>query len=224
MYLEARIDHSKDAKSTNATLSPGGARHRAAQRDPGPPLRQSTAGGHPRGAQPGALRRKEGPGPPLRGLRPSQGRGDAKVREVFDRSLKLEAELRSVDSARAELAQVRADASMLRLEREEMAVKLQGVNGEVMRARAEAAIEYEKKIRGDNLEHSLAMQKTMKALAHEIEKLHAELANAEKRARAAAIVATAAVNPVILHLKKGKRGKEDEALKPEQNQLEPLRS
>ncbi|KAK9154025.1 hypothetical protein Sjap_001505 [Stephania japonica] len=148
--------------------------------------------------------------------------GDAKVREVFDRSLALEAELRSVDAARAELAQVRANVSMLRLEREEMAAKLQGVNGEVKRARAEfqsrapainaeigavlheiqrgrAAIEYEKKIRGDNLEHSLAMQKTMKALAHEIEKLRAELANAEKRARAAATVPTAAANTGVVH-------------------------
>jgi hypothetical protein len=54
-----------------------------------------------------------------------------------------------------------------------------------------AAIENEKKTRASNLEHHQAMENYMAALALEIEKLHGELANAEKRARAA----TAAANP-----------------------------
>lgn len=54
-----------------------------------------------------------------------------------------------------------------------------------------AAVECEKKTRAANIEQSLAMEKHMKSLQREIEMLHAELANAEKRARAAA----AASNP-----------------------------
>lgn len=57
-----------------------------------------------------------------------------------------------------------------------------------------AAIEYEKKTHSNNLEQSEAMGKNMMAMAHEVEKLRAELANAEKRARAAA-AAAAAANP-----------------------------
>lgn len=52
-----------------------------------------------------------------------------------------------------------------------------------------AAIEYEKKTRVSNLEHKQAMEKSMVSLAHTMEKLHSELANAEKRARAAAAAA-----------------------------------
>lgn len=56
-----------------------------------------------------------------------------------------------------------------------------------------AAIQYEKKTHVNNLEQSEAMRKNMMVMVHGVEKLHAELANAEKRARAAA----AAANPSI---------------------------
>lgn len=49
-----------------------------------------------------------------------------------------------------------------------------------------AAIEHEKKTRVSNLEQRQAMEKNMVSMARTLEKLHAELANAEKRARAAA--------------------------------------
>lgn len=57
-----------------------------------------------------------------------------------------------------------------------------------------AAIENEKKTRASNLEHHQAMENYTAALALEIEKLHGELANAEKRPRAA-VAAAAAANP-----------------------------
>lgn len=50
-----------------------------------------------------------------------------------------------------------------------------------------AAIEYEKKTHASNLEQSQVMEKHMIAMAREIEKLKAELDNAEKRARASAL-------------------------------------
>ncbi|XP_010257048.1 PREDICTED: protein FLX-like 1 [Nelumbo nucifera] len=142
---------------------------------------------------------------------------DAQVREVYERSLKMEAEVRSIDTLNAELAQVRADVQKLTVARQDLTAQLQALNSDFTRSRAElqqvpaiqaeietmhqelqrgrAAVEYEKKAHADNLEHSQAMEKNMISMAREVEKLRAELANAEKRARAAA-AAAAAANPV----------------------------
>lgn len=54
----------------------------------------------------------------------------------------------------------------------------------------------EKKTHASNLEQRQKMEKNLSLVACEIEKLHAELSNAEKRARAAA-AAAAASNPSI---------------------------
>lgn len=54
-----------------------------------------------------------------------------------------------------------------------------------------AAIEYEKKGFAENYEHGQVMEKKLISMAREMEKLRAEISNAEKRARAAA----AAGNP-----------------------------
>lgn len=59
-----------------------------------------------------------------------------------------------------------------------------------------AAIEYEKRTHASNLEQSEAMEKGMVSMSQEVEKLHAELANAEKRARAASAV-TSPCKPVF---------------------------
>lgn len=57
-----------------------------------------------------------------------------------------------------------------------------------------AAIDYEKKMHASNLEYNQAMEKHKITMTAEIESLHAELANAEKRARAAAAAAAAPSN------------------------------
>lgn len=62
-----------------------------------------------------------------------------------------------------------------------------------------AAIEYEKRTHASNLEQAEAMEKGMVSMSQEVEKLRAELANAEKRARAAAAV-TSPCKPVFLPL------------------------
>lgn len=51
-----------------------------------------------------------------------------------------------------------------------------------------AAIEYEKKGYAENYEHGQVMEKKLILMARELEKLRAEMANAEKRARAAVAV------------------------------------
>lgn len=142
---------------------------------------------------------------------------NAEVREVYERSLKLDDELRALDAMNAELTQVRNDIEDLSTSRHELATELKTIQGEIERSRSDessqmeairadietfqqeiqkgrAAIENEKKTRASNLEHHQAMENYMAALALEIEKLHGELANAEKRARAA-VAAAAAANP-----------------------------
>ena len=64
-----------------------------------------------------------------------------------------------------------------------------------------AAIEYEKKGYAENYEHGQAMEKNLIAMAREMEKLRAELANAEKRARAAAAVGNQSMSSVWLNIK-----------------------
>ncbi|XP_057954271.1 protein FLX-like 1 [Malania oleifera] len=140
---------------------------------------------------------------------------DAEVRDVYEKSLRMESEVRSIDALGAELAQVKMDVQKLTATKKELTAQLQAIDGDLARARADvqqlpaikaeienmhqelqrgrAAIEYEKKTHANNLEQSQAMKKNMISMAREIEKLRAELANAEKRARAA--VAAAAANP-----------------------------
>ena len=51
-----------------------------------------------------------------------------------------------------------------------------------------AAIEYEKKGYAENYEHGQVMEKNLISMARELEKLRAEIANTDKRARASAAV------------------------------------
>lgn len=56
-----------------------------------------------------------------------------------------------------------------------------------------AAIEYEKKGYAENYEHGQVMEKNLISMARELEKLRAEIANTEKRARASAAVGNPSV-------------------------------
>lgn len=57
-----------------------------------------------------------------------------------------------------------------------------------------SAIEYEKKGYAENYEHGQVMERNLVSMARELEKLRAEIANAEKRAHAA----TAVGNPGMI--------------------------
>ncbi|CAN0903984.1 Protein FLC EXPRESSOR, partial [Linum grandiflorum] len=149
---------------------------------------------------------------------------DGEVRDVFERSLKIEAELRSKDSTTAELAQVRSDLPKLAAERMELVKELEAVGDELMKTKRDservsevkaeiqklreeiqkgrAAVDYEKKTRADNLEHGKTMDKCKVALADEIERLEVELAKAQKRARLAA-AGTATMNPDPAYASRG---------------------
>lgn len=61
-----------------------------------------------------------------------------------------------------------------------------------------AAIEHEKKGYAENYEHGQLMEKKLVTMARELEKLRAEMANAEKRARAAAVVGNPGNNAYLI--------------------------
>ncbi|XP_058095304.1 protein FLX-like 1 [Magnolia sinica] len=139
---------------------------------------------------------------------------DMQLRELFEKSMKMDADLRAAEAMRSELMQVRSDIQKLSASRQELAGQVQALTQDLSRAtadlqqapalkaeieamkqelqRARAAIEYEKKGHAENYEHGQAMEKNLILMAREVEKLRAEIANAEKRAHA---TAAAAVNP-----------------------------
>ncbi|KDP45738.1 hypothetical protein JCGZ_17345 [Jatropha curcas] len=132
---------------------------------------------------------------------------DDQVRKVYERSLQMDAELRSIDALRTELVQVRMDVDNLTMYHQELTAELKAINSDLAKARMEAdrvpaikaeienmqreiqrgraAIQYEKKTHVNNLEHGKTMEQNMLVVGCEIEKLHAELSNVEKKARAA---------------------------------------
>ncbi|KAK4419881.1 protein FLX-like 1, partial [Sesamum alatum] len=142
---------------------------------------------------------------------------DAQVRELYERSLKLEVEARCNDGLQAEVDRIRANNKELRDDGKELEEKLKDVNGDIASTRSElqqlpdlkaeigiirreirrgrAAIEYEREMQLRNFEISEVMENHMVSLAHEAEKLRFELENAEKRATAAAAAAVSAANP-----------------------------
>jgi|UniRef100_A0A2N9F9S3 dynactin complex subunit len=135
---------------------------------------------------------------------------DVRMRELYEKSVQLEVDLRGVEAMRGELHQVRADIKEFSVTRQELTGQVQAMTQDLARLttdlqqapalraeietmkqelqRAKSAIEYEKKGYAENYEHGQAMEKKLLSMARELEKLRAEIANAEKRARAAAAV------------------------------------
>ncbi|XP_004488483.1 protein FLX-like 1 isoform X1 [Cicer arietinum] len=133
---------------------------------------------------------------------------EGRMRELYEKAAQLEAELRGADAARAELQQLHGDIKELTAVRQDLSGQVQAMSQDLARMTADlkrmpalradvdgmkqelqcarAAIEYEKKGFTENYEHGQVMEKKLIAMAREMEKLRAEIANAEKRARAAA--------------------------------------
>ncbi|XP_010414306.1 PREDICTED: protein FLC EXPRESSOR-like [Camelina sativa] len=134
--------------------------------------------------------------------------GEAKVREVYQNALRMEAETRVIDGLGSELGQVRSDVQRLGTDRQELATELAMLDGEMVKAKpnsdravevkaeievlrgeiskGRAALELEKKTRASNLHHERGMEKTIDHLNREIVKLQEELVDFETKARAAA--------------------------------------
>ncbi|XP_010502056.1 PREDICTED: protein FLX-like 1 [Camelina sativa] len=128
------------------------------------------------------------------------------MREMYDKSMRSEMELREVDAMRAEIQKIRVDIKELTSGRQELnsqvhvmtqdlarltsdlqqiptlTAEIENTKQELQRARA--AIDYEKKGYAENYEHGKIMEHKLVAMARELEKLRAEIANSESRAHA----------------------------------------
>jgi hypothetical protein len=62
---------------------------------------------------------------------------DNQIREFYQRSLKLDAELRSTDAMSAELVRVRTDVQKLTVQRQDMTAQLKEMNIEIVKAKTE---------------------------------------------------------------------------------------
>ncbi|KAL2899520.1 Protein FLX-like 3 [Bienertia sinuspersici] len=132
-----------------------------------------------------------------------RGEHDAHSRELIDKGLKLEADLRASESFKKDAAQLRTEVQKLEKIKKELVgqvqslskdlAKLQSENQqmphlkadiesmqqELMRART--AIDYEKKAKIALMEQKQAMENNMISMAREVEKLRAELTSSNGR-------------------------------------------
>ncbi|PSS05923.1 Protein FLX-like [Actinidia chinensis var. chinensis] len=135
---------------------------------------------------------------------------DMQMRELYEKAVKMEMDLGGAKAMRDELQQVHADIKELTAAKQEGTGQVQAMTQDLARItadlqqapalkaeidslkqelqRARAAIEYEKKGYAENYEHGQVLENKLVSMARELEKLRAEMANAEKRARAAAAV------------------------------------
>lgn len=130
---------------------------------------------------------------------------EAETRELIERGMKLEADLRAAEPLRAEVVQLRAEIQKLNALRQELSTQVQGLTQDVTRLQAEnqqlvamridsdgmrnelvetrRAYEYERKANEEQVEQKQAMERNLISMAREIEQLRAEQMNADRRAR-----------------------------------------
>ncbi|GLT55094.1 hypothetical protein SLA2020_282430 [Shorea laevis] len=94
-------------------------------------------------------------------------------RELREKGLKLEADLRATEPLKNETVQLRAEVQKLNNLRQELTAQ------ELMHARA--ALDYEKKANMELMEQRQSMEKNLVSMAREVEKLRAEFVNADSR-------------------------------------------
>ncbi|CAH9075300.1 unnamed protein product [Cuscuta epithymum] len=133
---------------------------------------------------------------------------DARVREAYEESLRIEAQVLALNKLRNELAQVNADTDNMSARRKDLVSKLNEIEDALMgvlsdlvhilgiKAKVETmhkelqrgrdAVKYERKMKVVNLKQSGIMEMNMVRICAEIERLRVEVVDAEKRAMAAA--------------------------------------
>ncbi|KDP40789.1 hypothetical protein JCGZ_24788 [Jatropha curcas] len=128
---------------------------------------------------------------------------EVRSRELIEKGLKLEADLRATEPLKNESVQLRAEVQKLnnvkqdllgqiqtlkqdlsRLQADNQQIPLlqgeiEGLHQELMHART--AVDYEKKANMELVEQRQAMEKNMVSMAREVEKLRAELASTDAR-------------------------------------------
>ncbi|MCO5549356.1 hypothetical protein L7F22_002826 [Adiantum nelumboides] len=138
-------------------------------------------------------------------LRNGQAEKEAQFRGIAEKSTRMEQELRALEPLKLDLQRAQADAQKLLLNRQELSGQVQQLTQDMQRVRADAqqvpamkaeidglrqeiqrartAFEFEKNANAELLEQRTAMEKNLVSMAREVEKLRAELTNAEKKVR-----------------------------------------
>ncbi|KAJ0974916.1 hypothetical protein J5N97_016881 [Dioscorea zingiberensis] len=130
---------------------------------------------------------------------------EAQTRDLIQKGLKLEAELRSLEPVKSEVLQLQSECQKLDAFNQEMQGKIQGLSQDLKRLRAEneqiptlkievdglrqefmmarSAYEYEKKLNTEQMEQRQVLEKNLVSMAREVEKLKAESLSMDNRAR-----------------------------------------
>eukprot|EP00250_Pteridium_aquilinum_P022653 c25510_g1_i1 orf=190-1038(+) len=141
-------------------------------------------------------------------LRNVQAEKETQFRGLAEKSTRLEQELRALEPLKMDLQRAQADAQKLLMTRQELTGQVQQLTQDMQRARSETqqlpamkaeidglrqeiqrartAFEFEKNANTELLEQRTAMEKNLVSMAREVEKLRAELTNAEKKVRGSA--------------------------------------
>ncbi|OVA06912.1 hypothetical protein BVC80_1735g15 [Macleaya cordata] len=135
-----------------------------------------------------------------------QTESDIQIRILLDKMAKMEADIRIGESIRKDLIQAHKDAKSLIMMRQELTTQLKQATQELQKAHSEVkkipelhaelnslvqehqrlrvTFEYEKGMNIEQVQQMYAMESNLVAMAREVEKLRAEVANAESRAYA----------------------------------------
>eukprot|EP00262_Sarcandra_glabra_P005590 TRINITY_DN17312_c0_g1_i1.p1 TRINITY_DN17312_c0_g1~~TRINITY_DN17312_c0_g1_i1.p1 ORF type:complete len:319 (+),score=90.89 TRINITY_DN17312_c0_g1_i1:51-959(+) len=135
-----------------------------------------------------------------------QTESDIQIRGLLEKIAKIEADLRAGESLKKELQQAHAEAQSLVAARQDLTAEIQQSTQELQKVHAEikklpemhseldglrqehqklrVAFEYEKGLNLEQVEQMHAMEKNLVSMAREVEKLRAEVLNADKRTRA----------------------------------------
>ncbi|XP_047314389.1 protein FLX-like 3 [Impatiens glandulifera] len=131
--------------------------------------------------------------------------GEAQARELIERRIKLEAQLRAVEPLRSDVMQLRAEAQNLNGIRRELTNQIDTLTKDLNHLKSESkqvsalnshydelqkelmearrAHEYEKKANEEQMNQKQAMEKNIISMSREIERLRAEQLNAENKLR-----------------------------------------
>ncbi|KAL9232288.1 hypothetical protein vseg_007414 [Gypsophila vaccaria] len=128
---------------------------------------------------------------------------DAKTKNLFERNMKLEADVRATKPLREEVLRLRGEAQKLGVMRHDLTAQIQGLTQDITHLRSEnkqfsalradvdymrkeltearKALDYEKKANQEQVEQKQAMEKSLVGMAREIEKLRAEHLSKDRR-------------------------------------------
>lgn len=135
-----------------------------------------------------------------------QTEGDIQIRVLLEKIAKMEFDIRAGESVKKELQQAHMEAQGLVAARQELTAQIRQATVELDQARADlkklpemhaeldslrqehqrlrTTFEYEKGLNIDKVQQMQAMEKNLVGMAREVEKLHAEVLNVEKRPHA----------------------------------------